>query len=79
MALDAEGLRVVSCDSDYTPGDVCPRMTGVRPDFIKNHPEIGVKPLQVDAMASDAVAKDPQIAVDALVKRLGSRPWQRRR
>ena len=61
MALDAEGFRVVSWDPDYTPGSVCPRMTGVRPAFIKNHPEIGVKLLQVDAMASEAVAKDPQV------------------
>ena len=74
MALDAEGFRVVSWDPDYTPGGVCPRMTGVRPAFIKKHPEIGMKLLQVDAMASEAVAKDPQIAVHALVKRLGLTP-----
>lgn len=74
MALDAEGFRVVSWDPDYTPGGVCPRMTSVRPAFIKSHPEIGVKLLQVDAMASEAVAKDPQIAIDALVKRLGLSP-----
>ena len=52
MALSAEGFRVVSWDPDYTPGGVCPRMTGVRPAFIKKHPEIGMKLLQVDAMAS---------------------------
>ena len=74
MALDAEGFRVVSWDPDYTPGGVCPRMTGVRPAFIKSHPDIGVKLLQVDAMASEAVAKNPQIAIDALVKRLSLPP-----
>ena len=67
MALDAEGFRVVGWDPEYTPGGVCPRMTGVRPAFIKSHPEIGVKLLQVDAMASEAVAKNPQLAIDALV------------
>ena len=74
MALDAEGFRVVSWDPDYTPGGVCPRMTGVRPAFLKSNPDIGVKLLQVDAMASEAVAKNPQIAIDALVKRLGLSP-----
>ena len=66
MALDAEGLRIVGWDPEYTPGGVCPRMTGVRPAFIKSHPEIGVKLLQVDAMASEAVAKNPQLAIDRL-------------
>ena len=74
MALDAEGYRVVSWDPEYTPGGVCPRMTALRPAFAKAHPEVGLKLLQVDAAASAAVAKDPQLAVDALVKRLGLTP-----
>jgi NitT/TauT family transport system substrate-binding protein len=73
--LDAEGYRVVNWDTDYVPaGGVCPRTTAVRPAFLKSHPEIGAKLLQVDAMASDAIAKNPQLAVDALVKRLGLTP-----
>jgi NitT/TauT family transport system substrate-binding protein len=74
MALDAEGYRVVSWDPEYTPGGVCPRMTAVRPAFAKAHPEIGLKLLQVDAAASAAVARNPQLAIDALVKRLGLTP-----
>lgn len=74
MALDAEGFRVVSWDTEYTPGGVCPRMTGVRPAFLKSRPEVGTKLLEVDAMASEAVAKNPQLAIDALVKRLGLTP-----
>ncbi len=71
VALDAEGYRVVSWDPDYTPaGGLCPRMTGVRPAFLKAHPEIGRKLLEVDALASAAVAKDPKLAVDAIAKRL---------
>ena len=50
MALDAEGFRVVSWIPDCTPRRICPRMTGVRPAFIKSHPAIGVKLLQIDAM-----------------------------
>lgn len=74
MALDAEGFRVVSWDPEYTPGGVCPRMTALRPAYAKAHPEVSLKLLQVDEAASAAVAKNPQIAVDALVKRLGLTP-----
>ena len=74
MALDAEGFKVVSWDPEYTPGGVCPRMTGVRPAFLKAHPDVGVRLLRVDAMASDAVAKNPQLGIDAIAKRLGLSP-----
>ena len=73
-ALDAEGFKVVSWDTDYTPGGVCPRMTGARPDYLKAHPEVGVKLLEVEALAAEAVAKNPQLAIDALVKRLALTP-----
>ena len=73
--LDAEGYKVVNWDTDYVPtGGVCPRTTAVRPAFLKAHPEIGAKLLEVDALASEAIAKNPQLAVDALVKRLGLTP-----
>ena len=75
VMLDAEGYKVVSWDTDYTPpGGLCPRTTAARPAYLKAHPEIGVKLLQVDAMASDAVAKNPQVAIDAIVKRLSLSP-----
>ena len=75
VMLDAEGFKVVSWDSEYTPpGGLCPRTTAARPAFLNSHPEIGVKLLQVDAMASEAVAKNPQVAIDALVKRLSLAP-----
>jgi ABC-type nitrate/sulfonate/bicarbonate transport system substrate-binding protein len=74
VALDAEGFRVVSWDTEYTPGGVCPRMTAMRPAFAKAHPDAALRLLQVDAAASAAVARNPQLAVDALVKRLGLAP-----
>ena len=75
VMLDAEGYKVVSWDTDYTPpGGLCPRTTAVRPSFLKTNPEIGVKLLQVDAMASDAVAKNPQLAIDTIVKRMSLSP-----
>lgn len=73
-ALDAEGFRVVSWDPDYTPGGVCPRMTAARPAFLARHPEVGVKLLEIEAQAADAVARNPQLAIDALVKRLSLPP-----
>jgi NitT/TauT family transport system substrate-binding protein len=73
--LDAQGYHVVNFDTDYTPlGGVCPRTTAVRPAFLKSHPEVATKLLEVDRMAAEAVAKNPQVAVDALVKRLGLTP-----
>jgi NitT/TauT family transport system substrate-binding protein len=72
VMLDAENYRVANWDTDYTPpGGACPRTTAVRPAFLKSHPEIATKLLQVDAMASEAVTRNPQVAIDALVKRLG--------
>lgn len=72
VTLDSEGYRVVNWDPDYVPqGGLCPRMTGIRPGFLKAHPEIGRKLLEVDAMASAAVAANPQLGVDAIAKRLG--------
>ena len=74
-SLDAEGFKVVSWDPEYTPdGGVCPRMTAARPEFLKLHPDVGVKLLQIESAAADAVAKNPQLAVDALVKRLSLAP-----
>ena len=75
VMLDAEGYKVVSWDSEYTPpGGLCPRTTAARPAFLKAHPELGVRLLQVDAMASEAVAKNPQLAYDAVAKRLSLTP-----
>jgi len=69
--LDAQGYHVVNWDTDYTPlGGVCPRTTAVRPAFLQSHPEVGAKLIEVDQMAAEAIAKKPELAVDALVKRL---------
>lgn len=73
-SLDAEGFKVVSWDTEYAQGGVCPRMTAARPDFLKKHPEVGVKLLEVETLAADAVSKNPQLAIDALVKRLSLPP-----
>ena len=56
---------------DYTmPGGICPRLMAVRLAFLKRHPEIGAKLVEVEALAQEAIARNPKLAVDALVKRL---------
>jgi NitT/TauT family transport system substrate-binding protein len=75
LQLQAEGYPVVSFDEDYTPeGGVCPGLTAARPDFLKKHPEVGLKLVQVEAMAREALEKNPQLGIDAFVKRLGVTP-----
>ena len=72
IMLDQEGFRAVNWDPDYTPlGGVCPRITAVRAAFLTAHPEVGAKLIEIDAAASEAVAKNPKLAIDAVVKRLG--------
>lgn len=72
ITLDQEGFRAVSWDPEYTPhGGICPRITAVRAAFLAAHPEVGAKLVEIDAAASDAVAKNPKLAIDAVVKRLG--------
>lgn len=73
--LEKDNFKVVNWDPDYVPlGGICPRMTAVRPDFLKEHPDLGVKLLKVDAMAAAAVKKNPELAIKAIVKRLGLSP-----
>lgn len=75
LQLQSEGYPVVSFDEEYTPpGGVCPGLTAVRPDYLKRNPQIGLKLVQVEAMAREAIAKNPQLAIDAYVKRLQIAP-----
>jgi NitT/TauT family transport system substrate-binding protein len=75
LQLKSEGFPIASFDEDYTPpGGVCPGLTGVRPAYLKQHPEIGLKLIQVEALAREAMAKNPQVGVDAFVKHLSVSP-----
>ena len=70
LQLQSEGYPVVSFDGEYTPpGGLCPGLTAARPAYLKQHPEIGLKLVQVEAMAREAIAKNPQVAIDAYIKR----------
>lgn len=73
--LKAEGFPIASYDEEYTPpGGDCPGLTAARPAFLQQHPEIGVKLLEVEAMARAALAKNQQVGIDAFVKHLGVTP-----
>jgi NitT/TauT family transport system substrate-binding protein len=75
VALQSDGFPVASFDADYTPaGGLCPGMTAVRPDFLKSHPEIGLKLVEVEAAARKSIRKNPQVGIDALVKHLSLTP-----
>ena len=75
LQLQSEGYPVVAFDSEYTPpGGLCPGLTAARPAYLKQHPEIGLKLVQVEAMAREAIAKNPQLAADAYIKRQNLAP-----
>lgn len=75
LQLHSEGYPVVSFDDEYTPvGGVCPGLTAARPEFLKQNPQVGLKLVQVEAMAREAIAQNPQLGIDAFVKRLGVTP-----
>lgn len=75
LQLQSEGFPIANYDEDYLePGGVCPGLTAVRTDFLRRHPEIGLKLVEVEAMARELMAKNPQAAVDAFVRRLSLTP-----
>jgi len=75
LQLRAEGYPIASFDEEYTPpGGVCPGLTAVRPSYLKQHPDIGLKLVQVEAMAREAIARNPQLGIDAYVRRLQISP-----
>jgi len=75
LQLKSEGFPIASFDEEYTPtGGACPGLTAVRPAYLKQHPEIGVKLVQVEALAREAMAKNPQVGIDAFVKHLSVTP-----
>ena len=68
QSLAEGGYKVASWDADY--GGVCPGMTGARAKFLQANPDIGVKLVEIHAKAMDAIAKNPDLAINALMKYL---------
>lgn len=66
------GVKVVSWDSEY--GGVCPSINALRPEYIEKNPTVPIKLLAVQAEARDMIAKNPQLAIDALQRHLQVSP-----
>ncbi len=65
------GYKVVSWDPDYTPdGGVCPGLTAARTKFLQTNPTIGVKLVEIHAKSMEAIANNPDLAINALMKYL---------
>ncbi len=78
QALAEQGQKIVNYDADYGGSDgdsgICPVMTGARSSYLQQHPEIGDKLLRVHAEAQEMIAKNPQLALDGLIKYLSVSP-----
>jgi len=66
--MPAPGVKVVSWDADYD--GVCPSKIAVRPAFIKDNPQLGIRLLRAQQEARELVSKNPKLAIDALQKYL---------
>jgi NitT/TauT family transport system substrate-binding protein len=65
-------VKVVSWDADY--GGVCPSVNALRPEYVKKNPTVPAKLLAVQAEAREMIAKNPQLAIDALQHQLQLSP-----
>lgn len=75
QALEERGHKIVNYDADYgIDNGICPVMTGGRTKFLEQNPEVGHKLVQINAEALEAIEKNPQLAIDALVKYLSVSP-----
>jgi NitT/TauT family transport system substrate-binding protein len=66
LVLAAAGYKVLNWDPDY--GGVCPSVVGGRPEFFKKHPDVGMKLALIQAEARAEIEKNPQLAIDSLMK-----------
>ena len=77
QTLAEKGHKIVNYDADYGLGGdngICPVMTGARTKFLQQHPELGLKLVQINAEAQALIEKNPQLAIDSLVKYLSVTP-----
>lgn len=75
QALEEKGHKIVNYDADYgIDNGICPVMTGGRTKFLQQNPDIARKLVQINVEALGMVEKNPQLAIDALVKYLSISP-----
>lgn len=72
QSVAERGNKIVSYDTDYD--GICPVLTGARTKFLEQHPDVGLKLVQVAAEAQAMIEKNPQLAIDALIKYLQVSP-----
>jgi ABC-type nitrate/sulfonate/bicarbonate transport system substrate-binding protein len=74
--LKSESLDVITTGlADYgIDNGVCPVMTGGRTKFLQQHPDIGLKLVQIHHQALELIEKNPQLAIDAMAKYLSVTP-----
>lgn len=72
QAVAERGNKIVSYDTDYD--GICPVLTGARTKFLEEHPDVGMKLVQVSAQAQEMIEKNPQLAIDVLEKYLKISP-----
>ncbi|XUH15306.1 ABC transporter substrate-binding protein [Bordetella pertussis] len=72
QSVAERGYKIVNYDTDYD--GICPVMTGARTKFLQEHPDVGLKLVQISAEAQRMVADNPQLAIDVLEKYLKVSP-----
>lgn len=71
LQLREAGFKIVSADKEYGQGGgTCGTTVAIRPAFLEEHPTVGCKMVKVQAMAVEAVRKDPEIAIRVIQKEL---------
>ncbi|MBN9581063.1 MAG: ABC transporter substrate-binding protein [Afipia sp.] len=75
LQLASVGEHLVGYDAEWVPGGgTCPETTLIANAAMKDKPKLAERLVKVQAEALELIAKNPQLAVDALAKRLGIPP-----
>lgn len=75
LQLASVGEHLVGFDADWVPGGgTCPETTLIATAALNSKPQLAERLVKVQAEALDLIAKNPQLAVDALAKRLSIAP-----
>lgn len=70
--VQPSNVKVLAWDSEY--GGVCPSINALRTEFMTKNPTVATKLLAVQAEAREVVAKNPQLAIDAIQRHLQVSP-----
>lgn len=69
--LHVEGHKLIGFDPEWVPGGgACPEMTIMRAELAEDMPELAHRLVRVHAEAVEAIQANPELAVDAVSRRL---------